>query len=67
MEAPSAPRFTRTLATTDTRLLIASTCNGCGESKLVSEFDGSLERWEEEHVCGAAGAGDGVPRPQNSV
>lgn len=36
-------RFTRALATTiDMRLSITSTCNGCGKSKLVSGFDGSL-------------------------
>lgn len=67
MEPPSAPTFTRSLATTDMRLLITSTCNGCGESKLLSEFDGSLKHWEEQHVCGAVGTGDGVPGRQNSL
>ena len=66
LESPR-PTFTRTLNTVDMRLLIESSSNGCGQSNLVSEFDGSLERWEEQHVCGAAGTEDGVPHRQNSA
>ncbi len=33
------------------RLLIESTCRNCGQSKVASHHDGSLERWEDGHIC----------------
>jgi hypothetical protein len=36
---------------TEGRLLIQSTCKGCGKSRIVSKHDGSLEQWEDGHRC----------------
>ena len=36
---------------TEGRLLIQSTCKGCGKSRIVSKHDGSLEQWEDTHQC----------------
>jgi len=33
------------------KTLIISTCTRCHESKALSKYDGSLERWECEHEC----------------
>jgi len=30
---------------------IRSTCKRCGASQLVSAADGTLRKWEEQHVC----------------
>jgi hypothetical protein len=35
----------------DGRVVIKSSCRKCGESKLVSIRDGSLAKWESQHVC----------------
>ncbi len=52
---PSGPAesstFTHMPVKTEARLLIVSTCQKCGASKLVSSFDGSLQRWEDGHKC----------------
>lgn len=61
MRPHSVRTFIRTLTrteSTESRLLIRSACPLCGASKLVSSHDDSLERWEEEHVCGASGDND---------
>jgi hypothetical protein len=34
--------------------LIASTCQRCCQTAIASKLDGSLEKWEQEHVCVAA-------------
>jgi len=33
------------------RLFIQSSCKHCGQVKIVSEFDHSLQKWEEDHHC----------------
>lgn len=49
----SPERFTHTLVRSGRRLLIESACALCGESRLVSRHDGSLEAWESAHRCEA--------------
>ena len=43
--------YQRTPVRTDARLMIQSCCVKCGESKLVSHYDSSLEVWETQHQC----------------
>lgn len=43
--------FTRTLERSGSRLMIRSVCAACGDSKLVSKHDGSLQDWEDGHHC----------------
>ena len=43
--------FVRGFVRQDSRLLIESTCARCGEMRIVSHSDGSLERWEQQHEC----------------
>lgn len=40
------------------RLLILSSCQTCAEAHINSTYDGSLQDWEQSHVCKA----QGVPR-----
>jgi hypothetical protein len=47
----SAAAFTRTLERSGSRLMIRSACASCGDSKLVSKVDGSLQEWEDGHRC----------------
>jgi hypothetical protein len=55
-QSPKPPQgFERKLAHEGLRTLIESTCRECGVSRLVSMADGSLERWEKEHICMANG------------
>ena len=35
----------------DGQLVIRSTCDECGEFRLVNVRDGSLKRWESKHEC----------------
>jgi len=35
----------------DGRLVIKSTCSGCGAFQFVSVRDGSLRKWESQHEC----------------
>lgn len=35
----------------DGRVVIKSTCESCGEFRLVSLRDGSLKLWEGRHEC----------------
>lgn len=58
----SVPSFTRSLVAEGPRLLIRSVCAACGESKLVSKHDGSLELWETGHCCAAKKEAASVPR-----
>ena len=44
-------RFTLKEIRTEKTTLIVCTCNDCGAAKVVSHFDGSLERWERDHQC----------------
>jgi hypothetical protein len=44
-------RFTRTLIKRERRLMIRSVCAKCGESKVVSASDGTLDDWEDSHKC----------------
>jgi hypothetical protein len=53
------PAFTRSLVRTELRLMILSTCLTCGEGRLVSSADGSLDEWEDGHECK-------VPEPEQS-
>jgi hypothetical protein len=50
MSSP-ASGFTHILVRLEQRLLIRSSCSVCGESKLVSHSDGSLDEWENGHRC----------------
>jgi len=61
MASPAA--FTRTLERSGSRLLIRSACQDCGDSKLVSQHDGTLQEWEDGHRCGFAGLGKKEPTP----
>lgn len=45
--------FTHSIRYLGMRIVIASTCSRCGETQIVSHGDGSLERWEREHICDA--------------
>jgi hypothetical protein len=51
MSAFEDVRYTHTEVRAGDRLLIKSTCNNCGMSMLLSEADGSLQKWETWHVC----------------
>lgn len=51
MDDISDIRFTHTEVHAGTRLLIKSECIFCGMSMLLSEADGSLQKWEKWHVC----------------
>lgn len=44
-------QFTYNELRTDKVTLIVITCNNCGGARVVSHFDGSLERWERDHQC----------------
>lgn len=33
------------------RLLVRSTCTQCGEWKVGTYYDGSLQEWEGAHIC----------------
>jgi hypothetical protein len=44
-------RFNHTEVRAGNRLLIKTTCLFCGMSMLLSDTDGSLQKWEGWHVC----------------
>jgi len=50
---PSTPEFVRTPVWRDERLLLKSSCSGCGASFVGSRADGSLQQWEDGHKCEA--------------
>jgi hypothetical protein len=48
----SQPSFFHTaIQTDDLRMMILSGCTRCGESRVVSQHDGSLDEWESTHCC----------------
>jgi hypothetical protein len=49
--------FARVAVRESFRVLIRSTCTLCGASSVVSKADGSLDKWEDEHVCEPKTAG----------
>lgn len=49
------PAFSRSLVHVEQRLMILSTCLSCGESRMVSSDDDSIEEWESRHRCRKAG------------
>lgn len=48
---PVATPFSHLLIHEESRLMIRSTCQECGASKVVSSADGSLDDWEDGHRC----------------
>ncbi len=48
---PEKQAFDHQPARVKERLLLESTCLRCGESRLVSAADGTLEDWEDTHLC----------------
>jgi hypothetical protein len=45
--------FVHTLSFSNDVAVLASTCQSCGQTKVDSADDGSLEDWEREHTCKA--------------
>lgn len=45
------PTFVVTLVQEEFHLKLRSTCQVCGESKVLSAADGSLQDWQEAHRC----------------
>jgi len=43
--------FTRQLIQEGERSLILTNCQMCGESRIVTYYDGSLQEWEGAHAC----------------
>jgi hypothetical protein len=43
--------FSRHLFQDGDRSLILSTCHLCAEARIGSSYDGSLQQWEQNHVC----------------
>jgi len=46
-----ANSFKHELVVHEPHLLVKSMCKRCGASGVVSVYDGSLEKWEDEHEC----------------
>jgi hypothetical protein len=44
-------RFAHTQVRAGDRVLVKSECVFCGMSMMLSEADGSLQKWERWHVC----------------
>jgi hypothetical protein len=44
-------RFTHTEVHAGERTLVKTTCIFCGMSMLLSQSDGSLDKWERWHDC----------------
>jgi hypothetical protein len=44
-------KFAHTIVHKSGRVMIRSSCTQCGASNIVSIADGSLQVWENEHVC----------------
>ena len=65
MSAPQE-RFARKPFREEQRLLLESTCLCCGESRVLSAGDGSLQEWEENHAC-AARPSDSPPKATQPV
>jgi hypothetical protein len=60
---PPQAQFARKLVRTVNRLMIESTCMKCGAASLVSDHDGTLEEWEEGHICNRDKS---EPRPETN-
>lgn len=45
------PEFVRTLVLDGQRTMIQSTCALCGATRIVSAQDGTIQAWENDHVC----------------
>jgi hypothetical protein len=43
--------FSRELFKDGERVLILSNCLVCGEARIGSAYDGSLQDWESGHAC----------------
>ena len=48
------PGFVRTLQSEGARTMIHSVCSQCGDSRLLSAHDESLQEWESSHSCAAS-------------
>jgi hypothetical protein len=53
MPAAISDGFFRQLFKYGERLLILSNCLVCGEARIGSSYDGSLQEWESSHACAA--------------
>jgi hypothetical protein len=49
--SPASSSFSRQLFKHKERLLILSNCQICGEARIGTSYDGSLQEWESEHAC----------------
>jgi|HubBroStandDraft_6_1064221.scaffolds.fasta_scaffold59209_2 hypothetical protein len=49
--------FSRELFEDGARVLILSNCQVCGEARIGSSYDGSLQEWESTHPCASCVAG----------
>lgn len=47
----SVPTFVVTLVRQEFDLKFRSTCQSCGESRILSAADGSLQEWQDGHKC----------------
>lgn len=47
----SRSHFQHSPVKTEFRPLVRSTCKRCGKSRIVSDYDGTLKRWEARHEC----------------
>jgi hypothetical protein len=43
--------FSRHVFKEGERVLIMSNCVACGEARIGSSYDGSLQEWESGHTC----------------
>jgi hypothetical protein len=43
--------FSRQLFKDGDRVLILSNCQACGQTRIGSSYDGSLQEWESGHTC----------------
>lgn len=47
----AASDFRIDLVRSDTQMKLRSVCLKCGEERIVSVMDGSLEQWHDGHQC----------------
>lgn len=62
LEGDLMPPFSRSLVESGQRTMIESRCPVCGETQIVSAYDGSLMEWEQTHAdeCHTAEQGRGI-------
>ena len=48
--------FSRELFQNGERLMIMSNCEACGEARIGSSYDDSLQEWESSHACASYSA-----------